>query len=105
MDRLRQRSGCGKDISAADRCRAGPFLGEQGRQNLDFLQHPPDIRRVLKKVKVLPPLFTEEGTGTATIRCADVFTAAASLSEPVHYVIGNPPWSSAKSQTATALAW
>ena len=66
---------------------------------------PPEIRRVLKKVKVLPRLVADEGSDAATIRCADFFTDAASLPEPVDYVIGNPPWAKAKGRTAPASMW
>jgi N-6 DNA Methylase len=65
---------------------------------------PPDIRQVLKKVKVLPRLVADEA-GAATIRCADVFTDTAVLPAKVDYVIGNPPWAKVKGPSATAAAW
>jgi hypothetical protein len=65
---------------------------------------PPDIRRVLKKVKVLPRLVSDGGSDRVTIRCADFFTEAADLPEKVDYVIGNPPWSPAKGSDP-ASAW
>ena len=34
---------------------------------------PPDIRRVLKKTKMLPPLVAEGTTGSETVRCTDFF--------------------------------
>lgn len=66
---------------------------------------PPDIRRVLKKVKVLPPLMADAGSGLATIRCADFFTDLATLPDPVDYVIGNPPWAKAKGKSTPVSAW
>ncbi len=66
---------------------------------------PPDIRRVLKKVKVLPPLVADEESGATTIRCADFFSDAATLPMPVDYVIGNPPWAKVKGRTAPASVW
>lgn len=66
---------------------------------------PPDIRRVLKKLQVLPHLISEKGTDAATIRCADFFTEEAALPKPVDFVIGNPPWATAKGETAPALTW
>ena len=66
---------------------------------------PPDIRRVLKKVKVLPRLVADDAGDGATIRCADFFTEAASVPELVDFVIGNPPWSKAKSPTAPVSVW
>jgi hypothetical protein len=57
---------------------------------------PPDIRRVLKKVKVLPRLVADTDGSTGTIKCADLFTDEASLAEPVDYVVGNPPWAQVK---------
>jgi hypothetical protein len=65
---------------------------------------PPDIRRVLKKVKVLPPLVAD-GEGAATILCADLFTDAAALPEKVDYAIGNPPWAKGKGVTGPAAVW
>jgi hypothetical protein len=66
---------------------------------------PPDIRRVLKKIKVLPRLIVEEGIDAETIRCADFFTVQATLPKLMDFVIGNPPWAKAKGKTAPALAW
>ncbi len=66
---------------------------------------PPEIRRVLKKIKLLPPLVADEENGATTIRCADFFSDAASLPEPVDFVIGNPPWAKATGQTAPAFVW
>lgn len=51
---------------------------------------PPDIRRVLKKVKVLPRLVGD--ADTAIIRCANFFEIDPNASAAVDYVIGNPPW-------------
>jgi hypothetical protein len=65
---------------------------------------PPDIRGVLKKVKVLPRLVTDTGGSAGTIKCADLFTDEASLPEPVDFVVGNPPWAPAKS-TSPASLW
>jgi hypothetical protein len=66
---------------------------------------PPDIRRVLKKVKVLPPLLAEPTSTGTTIRCADFFTDAATLPEQVDYLDGNPPWAKAKGPSAPASLW
>jgi len=66
---------------------------------------PPDIRRVLKKIKVLPRLVAGDAGDGATIRCADFFTEAASLPEPVDFVIGNPPWSEAKDRSTPISVW
>ena len=56
---------------------------------------PPDIRRVLKKVKVLPRLVADKPGMSGRIRCADFFDAEADLSEMVDLVVGNPPWAKA----------
>ena len=64
---------------------------------------PPDIRRVLKKVKVLPRLVADDAGDGATIRCADFFTEAASLPELVDFVIGNPPWVGGKKPDRTGF--
>lgn len=66
---------------------------------------PPDIRQVLNKVKVLPPLVTDGTAEPGTIRCADFFTDAANLSRNVHFVVGNPPWATVKSRTAPVSLW
>jgi hypothetical protein len=66
---------------------------------------PPDIRRVLKKVKVLPRLLADEPGMACRIRCADFFTSEADLPEPVDYVIGNPPWAKAQGTSAATVAW
>lgn len=71
---------------------------------LDYLS-PPDIRRVLKKVKVLPRLVRDAGSSIGTIRCADYFTADADLAENVHFVVGNPPWASVKEPDSPAARW
>lgn len=65
---------------------------------------PPDIRRVLKKVKVLPRLVAVDGAA-GTIRCADVFTAAADLAEKADIVVGNPPWAKVQGRTDPPAAW
>ena len=66
---------------------------------------PPDIRRVLKKVKVLPRLVAGAGAEAATIRCADYFADGAAPSQPMDYVIGNPPWAEVRDVTAPAATW
>ncbi len=67
---------------------------------------PPDIRRVLKKVKVLPRLVAMgEGSGESTIRCADFFGDEADPKHLVDYVIGNPPWAKAKDASAPVAKW
>ncbi len=65
---------------------------------------PPDIRRVLKKVKVLPRLVASEGAEAATIRCADFFADHAAPRK-VDYVIGNPPWAKVRGASAPAADW
>lgn len=67
---------------------------------------PPDIRRVLKKVKVLPRLVAfgaEDGDGT--ILCADFFAGEVSLARKADYVIGNPPWAKVKDAAAPVAKW
>ncbi|OJW20127.1 MAG: type I restriction endonuclease subunit M [Planctomycetales bacterium 71-10] len=66
---------------------------------------PPDIRRVLKKVKVLPRLVAAEENGEATIRCADFFTDVAAPTRQVDFVIGNPPWAKVRDASAPAATW
>ncbi|OJW23417.1 MAG: type I restriction endonuclease subunit M [Planctomycetales bacterium 71-10] len=66
---------------------------------------PPDIRRVLKKVKVLPRLVASDENETATIRCADFFDDDAAPAQQVDYVIGNPPWAKVRAATAPAATW
>ena len=66
---------------------------------------PPDIRRVLKKVKVLPRLVASAENETGTIRCADFFDDVAAPAQPVDYVIGNPPWAKVRDATAPAATW
>ncbi|RUL89459.1 N-6 DNA methylase [Tautonia sociabilis] len=65
---------------------------------------PPDIRRVLKKVKVLPRLVAGVGGEAATIRCADFFADQAAPDQ-VDYVIGNPPWAEVRDANASAATW
>ncbi|WP_165235550.1 HsdM family class I SAM-dependent methyltransferase [Aquisphaera insulae] len=65
---------------------------------------PPGIRRVLRKIKILPRLLAEDGEG-GTIRCADFFTSAADLSEKVDVVVGNPPWAKAGGRSDPPAAW
>lgn len=66
---------------------------------------PPDIRRVLKRVKVLPRLVAGAENETATIRCADFFDDAAGPAERMDYVVGNPPWAEVRDATAPAATW
>jgi hypothetical protein len=66
---------------------------------------PPDIRRVLKKVKVLPRLVTFGTGGEGTIRCADFFADEADPGRRVDYVIGNPPWAEVRDAAAPAATW
>jgi hypothetical protein len=61
---------------------------------------PPDIRRVLKKVKVLPRLVCDQPGVAGTIRCADFFTPAADLTEKIDVIVGNPPWARAQGAAA-----
>ncbi|MDR3621537.1 MAG: N-6 DNA methylase [Paludisphaera borealis] len=64
---------------------------------------PPDIRGVLKKVRVLPRLVTDTPGTAGTIHCADLFTDEAVLPEPVDIVVGNPPWAIVKRNSPAAL--
>lgn len=69
---------------------------------------PPDIRQLLSKGKLLPPLvWSADGAGRQgdTIRYADFFTAAADLPKNVHFVVGNPPWGSNATATTPAGRW
>ncbi|MBP3955339.1 N-6 DNA methylase [Gemmata sp. G18] len=66
---------------------------------------PPDIRRVLKKVKVLPRLVVDAKNTAGAIRCADFFTPAADLPEKVDFVVGNPPWATVKGKDAPSVKW
>lgn len=66
---------------------------------------PPGIRRVLKKVKVLPRLLASDDGAGGTIRCADFFATAADLPEKVDVVVGNPPWAKAGGRTDPPAAW
>ena len=66
---------------------------------------PPGIRRVLKKVKVLPQLLADDGGAGGTIRCADFFTVAADFPEKIDVVVGNPPWAKTGGRTDPPVAW
>jgi hypothetical protein len=66
---------------------------------------PPDIRQVLRKVKVLPRLVADAAGTVGTIRCADFFTDEAILPEMVDFVVGNPPWAKAKVGKSPVSDW
>jgi len=71
---------------------------------------PPDIRELQRKGKVLPPLVHIPGGSqpqaeASVIRCADFFTPDAAPQAKAHFVIGNPPWASAKGQHSPAARW
>jgi len=65
---------------------------------------PPDIRRVLKKTKMLPRLVADGHTGSDTIRCADFFEIPE---EDNRYdlIVGNPPWKSETDTKAPLVVW
>ena len=58
----------------------------------------PDIRKLMKLGKVLPPLCGE------TLRHEDFF-AIAPDDVPVDVVVGNPPWSSRRGEGRSSLVW
>lgn len=66
---------------------------------------PPDIRRVLRKMKVLPPLVVEDVDGEGSILCADFFSANISWGRRFDYVVGNPPWGSSATGDTPAGQW
>lgn len=66
---------------------------------------PPDIRRVLKKIKILPPLVAEETGGGETIRCADFFELPEEDATRYDLVVGNPPWKSETDTKSPAVVW
>ncbi|MCY3932872.1 MAG: N-6 DNA methylase [Acidobacteria bacterium] len=59
---------------------------------------PPDIRRLMKRGRVLPELHGQ------TLRCADFFSVAPEAVE-VDVVVGNPPWSSRHGEGHPAFEW
>jgi hypothetical protein len=66
---------------------------------------PPDIRRVLKKVKMLPRLVGDQPGDNLPIRCADFFDVSASLPQNIHFIVGNPPWAQVKAVDSPAVLW
>lgn len=64
---------------------------------------PPDIRRVLRKMKVLPKLVAN-APGTP-IHCGDFFSDTGDQPQGIHLVVGNPPWATATSRTAPVAKW
>lgn len=69
---------------------------------------PPDIRRLQRKGKMLPPLVWSpqvEGNQGHTIRHADFFTPEAEPPAKVHFVVGNPPWASNAESSTPAGRW
>ncbi|MBL9104290.1 MAG: N-6 DNA methylase [Myxococcales bacterium] len=65
---------------------------------------PPDIRRVLKRVRVLPRLVAE-GDEDATIRCADLYAVDPARHGGADFIIGNPPWAQARGDNEAAFQW
>ena len=59
---------------------------------------PPDIRKLMARGRVLPPLHGE------TLHCGDFFAVAPDDAQ-VDVVIGNPPWSSRHGERHSALDW
>ena len=59
---------------------------------------PPDIRKLMKRGRVLPALYGR------TLRHADFF-AVPPEDAPADVVIGNPPWSSRRGEFRTPLEW
>ena len=59
---------------------------------------PPNIRRLMKLGKVLPPLHGK------TLRPEDFFMIAPA-DAPVDVIIGNPPWSSRRGERRSSLQW
>ena len=59
---------------------------------------PPDIRKLMKRGRVLPALHGE------TLRNED-FVAVTPDAAPVDVVIGNPPWSSRRGERHTSIDW
>jgi type I restriction-modification system DNA methylase subunit len=66
---------------------------------------PPDIRCVLKEVKVLPRLVAEQPGATGRIRCADFFSTGSDLPEKVDFVVGNPPWAKSGGTSSPPALW
>lgn len=66
---------------------------------------PPDIRRVLKKTKMLPPLMGEGPIAIATIRRADFFEVPEVEKDRYHLIVGNPPWKSETDLQAPLVVW
>ena len=59
---------------------------------------PPDIRKLIKRGRVLPALHAK------TLRHEDFFTIGSD-DAPVDVVIGNPPWSSRRGERRSSLQW
>ena len=59
---------------------------------------PPDIRKLVKRGRVLPLLHGK------TLRHADFFTIAPDEAR-ADVVVGNPPWSSRRGERRSSLAW
>ena len=71
---------------------------------------PPDIRQLQRKGRFLPrlvyaPTESDASTQDGMIRCADFFTPAADLPTKAHFILGNPPWGSAKDRNAPVVRW
>lgn len=66
---------------------------------------PRDIRRVLKKVKVLPPLVVDKPGAIGRIHCADFFSTGSDLPEKVDFVVGNPPWAKSGGKLSSPAVW
>lgn len=58
---------------------------------------PPDIRRLMKRGRLLPPLWGR------TLRAEDFFDVSERLKTDV--VVGNPPWTSRREPNRRSIAW
>ena len=59
---------------------------------------PPAIRKLMKRGRVLPPLFGK------TLRHEDFFAVEPAAAQ-VDVVVGNPPWSSRRGERHSSLEW
>lgn len=69
---------------------------------------PPDIRRLQRKGKMLPPLIWSpevKGSQGQTIRHIDFFKPEAEPPKKAHFVVGNPPWQSNATNSTPAGRW
>lgn len=65
---------------------------------LDEVPSPPDIRRLIKRGKLLPGLWGK------SLVCRDFFTVSEN-SDAFDVIVGNPPWSSRRGSDRSSAEW